>query len=118
VVFLGIHHVDVLAARELRLDHGMIVAGDELVGDSFVVEFLERVDVLIDDFRMILPANEGQGLRRRGEGASARERDGWEGRPALQHTSTRDEESVERRGHVQVSLGWLRGMMSGLSLSA
>ena len=34
VVFLGIHHVDVLAASELRLHHGVIVAGHELVGDS------------------------------------------------------------------------------------
>jgi hypothetical protein len=32
----------------------------------------------------------------------------------LQYTSTRDEESVERRGHVEVSLVWLPDMMSGL----
>jgi hypothetical protein len=53
---------------------------------------------------MILPANEGQGLCRRSESASARERDRGKSRAALQHTSTRDEESVERRGHDAVSL--------------
>jgi hypothetical protein len=118
VVFLGIHHVDVLTASELCLHHRMIVAGDELVGDRLVVEFLEGVDVLLGDLRMILPTNEGQRLCRRGEGASARERAGGEGHPALQHTSTRDEEIVERRGHVEVFLVRLPVMMSGLFHSA
>ena len=76
VVFLGIHHVDVLAAGQLGFDHGVIVARNQLIGDVLVVDLLERVDVLVGDLRMILPANEGQGLFRRGEGASARERDG------------------------------------------
>ena len=82
VIFLGIHHVDVLAAGQLRLHHRMIVAGDELVGDRLVVELLEGVDVLLGDLRVILPANEGQGLGRRSEGASSRERSGREARPA------------------------------------
>ena len=99
VILLGIHHVDVLAAGEFRLDDGMVIAGDQFVGDGLVIELFERVDVLLDDLRMILPADEGERLCRRGGGAAARERGGREGGSALQHASAREEESVERRGH-------------------
>ena len=69
MILLRIHHVDVLAADQLGLDERVILAGDQLVLDILVVELLEDADILGDDLRVVLPADEMERLGRGGEGA-------------------------------------------------
>ena len=69
MVLLGIHHVDVLAGDQLGFGDGVVLAGHQLVADVLVVELLEDVDVLGDDLRMVLPADEAEGVGRGGQRA-------------------------------------------------
>ena len=68
VVLFGVHHVDVLAGDQLGLGDRVILARHQLVLDVLVVQIFEDIDVLGDDLRVVLPADEMQRLggRRRG----------------------------------------------------
>ncbi len=83
---------------------GVVVAGHQLVGDVLVVEFLEDVDVLFGDLRLVLPADErdrGRGgrPRRPPEGGSRSHRS-----HSLQHTTTRYEKISKPAFHGRISL--------------
>ena len=100
VVLLRVHHVDVLAAHQLGLGDGVVLARDQLVLDVLVVELLEGVDVLGDDLRVVLPADEVQRLGRSRHGTAPESRDGHgRGRrePALQHGPPPRQVAAERR---------------------
>ena len=76
MILLGVHHVDVLAGDQLGLGDRVVLARHQLVLDVLVIELLEDVDVLGDDLRVVLPADEMQrfGRRRRSACGSSRAR--------------------------------------------
>ena len=74
-----------LAAGQLGFGKRMVVAGNELVSDILVVEFHERLDIFVDDLRLILPSGEGKCGRGRSKGTSAHHACGSKGGSALQY---------------------------------
>jgi hypothetical protein len=88
VILLRVHHVDVLAGDQLGLGDRMILARHQLVIDVLVIQLFEDVDILGHDLRIVLPADEMQGIRRCRQGAAdqpgrAQRRRG--GEPPFQH---------------------------------
>jgi len=120
LVLFGVHHVEVLAADELGFGDRVVFARNQLVRDVLVVELFERVDVLLDNLRVVLPADEleratgrtlglGRGSAARGWGSGGGRRARWRRRGARVQDGGHQRQGAKRcRRREKAPLGEFR----------